>query len=54
LADGHATNYDPIVIGGDLLDLTSALNADIQILVMRNIFIASGSRQGYRVLRHPI
>jgi Icc-related predicted phosphoesterase len=30
----NATNYDPIVIGGDLLDLTSALNADIQILVI--------------------
>lgn len=30
----NATNYDPIVIGGDLLDLTSALDADIQILVI--------------------
>jgi Icc-related predicted phosphoesterase len=30
----NASSYDPVVIGGDLLDLTSALDADIQIVVI--------------------
>jgi Icc-related predicted phosphoesterase len=30
----NATNYDPIIIGGDLLDLGSVLDADIQIMVV--------------------
>jgi predicted MPP superfamily phosphohydrolase len=30
----NATQYDPIIIGGDLLDLSSALDPDIQIAVI--------------------
>ncbi|HET9374925.1 MAG TPA: metallophosphoesterase [Chthoniobacterales bacterium] len=30
----HATDYDPIIIGGDLLDLGSVLDADTQIMVV--------------------
>ncbi len=30
----NATKYDPIIIGGDLLDLSSALDPDIQIAVI--------------------
>jgi Icc-related predicted phosphoesterase len=31
---GEAANYDAVVIGGDLLDLSSALDIDVQIVVV--------------------
>jgi hypothetical protein len=30
----NATSFDPIIIGGDLLDLGSALDFDVQIMVV--------------------
>src|SRR5882672_3259375 len=30
----NASNFDPIIIGGDLLDLGSALDFDVQIMVV--------------------
>ncbi|MDX1950804.1 MAG: metallophosphoesterase [Verrucomicrobiota bacterium] len=34
----NASNYDVVVIGGDLLDLSSALDLDVQIVVMGKYF----------------
>jgi len=34
----NAENYDPVVIGGDLLDLSSALDLDVQIVVIEKYF----------------
>src|SRR5688572_20534519 len=34
----HAAEYDAVVIGGDLLDLGSALDIDVQIVVMEKYF----------------
>ena len=34
----HAGNYDVLVIGGDLLDLSSGLEADVQIAIVEKYF----------------
>lgn len=34
----HADSYDVVVIGGDLLDLASALDADVQIAIVEKYF----------------
>ncbi len=32
----HASGYDAVIIGGVLLDLSSALDADVQITIVEN------------------
>src|SRR5258708_12913031 len=41
----NATKYDPIIIGVALLDLSSALDPDIQIAVLAKYL--------YRLIQHP-
>lgn len=52
----HANEFDPIIIGGDLLDLGSALDIDVQILVVERylhrirevsrVLVCSGNHDG--------
>ena len=52
----NAANYDPVVIGGDLLDLASALELDVQIVVVEKylkrirqltrLIVSSGNHDG--------
>lgn len=52
----NAENYDPVIIGGDLLDLSSALDLDVQIVVidkylkrlqqLTRLVVSSGNHDG--------
>lgn len=52
----HACNYDAVLIGGDLLDLSSALDADVQITIVEKylrfvrergpVAVSSGNHDG--------
>ena len=52
----NAANFDPVVIGGDLLDLASALELDVQIVVVEKylkrirqltrLIVSSGNHDG--------
>lgn len=52
----NASQYDPVVIGGDLLDLASALEIDVQVVVvgkylqrlsqMTKVVVSSGNHDG--------
>jgi Icc-related predicted phosphoesterase len=52
----NAANYDPVIIGGDLLDLSSALDFDVQIVVVEKylarirqktrLLVSSGNHDG--------
>src|SRR6266702_3066949 len=52
----NAANFDPIIIGGDLLDLSSALDFDVQIMVVEKylgrirqkarLLVGSGNHDG--------
>jgi Icc-related predicted phosphoesterase len=52
----HARNYDLVAIGGDLLDLSSALDRDVQVVVMEKylsrisqqtqLLVSSGNHDG--------
>lgn len=52
----HAPQFDPVIIGGDLLDLSSALDLDVQIVVvgkylerlrqLTRVVVSSGNHDG--------
>jgi hypothetical protein len=52
----NAADFDPIIIGGDLLDLSSALDVDVQIMVVEKylgrirqkarLLVSSGNHDG--------
>ncbi len=45
----HAGDYEAVIIGGDLLDLSSALEADVQIAIVERYFRLIQSRSALSI-----